>query len=468
MLPDQTESAPMPSSPMPPATRPGAPAPDTGTSPVTAATAPRLTRTTGRLASALVISLLAGLVLQVWTMWYLGRLGPEALYIRSIFTPVGFIVLAVAEGLVITAQVVAGTAAREGRRAGALWSAPTFLAVGAALLMTLAVGFAAASGPLLSALAVPAAQRHTVTAFVTTVCLASALALVPGVVGAVVRGVGRTWTAAALGGCYTVLAMAAMPVMHRLTGTDAQSVPLGELVAAVVTGAAALAILPRTGIELPRPRLDRQALQLVLVIALPIAATFLSLSLVTFGYLRVLRNAGSAEVTGFSLGQMATQFFLVPAQAIGSAAAIAANLHAHPDRTVPGRAGLAALLRLILPAYLVTSAVIFLARHPIAALFAAAPRINRSMVDYLSWSGPALVLFGGTFAMLTFLEQTGRAREAFVLNIAYFAVLLIVAFLLPQPVHCVTLARLLAIGNLVGFWTLLGSAGWLLRRRAQA
>ena len=396
-------------------------------------------------------------------MWYLGRLGPEALYVRSIFTPVGFIVLAVTEGLVTTSQVVAGKAAREGRQADALRSAPTFLVVGAVLLAVLALSFAVVSHPSLSVLAVPTAEQHTVTVFVATVCVASAAGLVPAVAGAAVRGVGRTWIAAALGGGYTVMAMAAMPLMRLLTDTDVLSVPLGEFAATAVIGATAVAILPGTGIERPRLRLDRQALRMLWLIAVPIAATFLSLSLITFGYLRVLRHAGGAEVTGFSLGQMATQFFLVPAQAIGSGAAIAANLHAHPDRTVPGRAGLAALLRLILPLYLITSATIFLARRPVADLFASDPQINQAMVDYLGWVGPTLVLFGGTFAMLTFLEQTGRAREAFALNIGYFAVLLVVAFSLPQPVHCIALARLLAAGNLFGFWSVLALTCWLLR-----
>ena len=186
MPPNQTEPDPTSPSVIPVAT---APSP-----------APQFTRATARLASALVISLLAGLVLQVWTMWYLGRLGPEALYVRSIFTPVGFIVLAVTEGLVTTSQVVAGKAAREGRQADALRSAPTFLVVGAVLLAVLALSFAVVSHPSLSVLAVPTAEQHTVTVFVATVCVASAAGLVPAVAGAAVRGVGRTWIAAALGG----------------------------------------------------------------------------------------------------------------------------------------------------------------------------------------------------------------------------------------------------------------------------
>ena len=86
--------------------------------------------------------------------------------------------------------------------------------------------------------------------------------------------------------------------------------------------------------------------------------------------------------------------------------------------------------------------------------------------DYLSWIGPTLFLFGGTLAMLAFLEQIGRGRMAFLLNLVHFAALLGVALALPQPVSGLTLARLLAAGNAVGSWSLvvcvrgaLGSGG---------
>ena len=48
-----------------------------------------LTGTVARLSGSIVVGLSAGLVLQLWTIAFLGRLGREALYVRSVFTPVG-------------------------------------------------------------------------------------------------------------------------------------------------------------------------------------------------------------------------------------------------------------------------------------------------------------------------------------------------------------------------------------------
>ena len=60
--------------------------------------------------------------------------------------------------------------------------------------------------------------------------------------------------------------------------------------------------------------------------------------------------------------------------------------------------------------------------------------------------------------MITYLEQTGHARLAFVLNALYFSVILGIALALPQPVFNTDLSRLLAAGNIAGFFTLLLSA----------
>src|SRR6187402_1407596 len=69
-----------------------------------------------RFGAAILVGLLAGLVLQIFTLAFLGRLGGDALYVRAIYTPISFLVLAVTEGLVVAAQVSSGIAARSGRR----------------------------------------------------------------------------------------------------------------------------------------------------------------------------------------------------------------------------------------------------------------------------------------------------------------------------------------------------------------
>jgi Na+-driven multidrug efflux pump len=161
---------------------------------------------------------------------------------------------------------------------------------------------------------------------------------------------------------------------------------------------------------------------------------------------------------------MATSFFMVVALAVGSGAAIAANLRPGERRRGVNQAGMLATLWVALPAYLVISAGAYLLRRPLSELLTSDRGIATVAADYFAWIGPTFALFGGTLALLTFLEQIGRARAAFALNAIYFAVVLAIAVALPQPVDSATLAKLLAASNLIGFVTLWFSTRYLIRR----
>ena len=84
--------------------------------------------------------------------------------------------------------------------------------------------------------------------------------------------------------------------------------------------------------------------------------------------------------------------------------------------------------------------------------------------QFLLWVGQTLVLFGPTLAVLTYLEQIGKASAALLLNVTFFAVVLGIALLLPQPVRSSTLTQLIAVSNVIGFAGVQFSAARLLRR----
>jgi Na+-driven multidrug efflux pump len=429
-----------------------------------AGVAASLVAATVKFSASILLGLLASLVLQMWTVAYLGRLGGDALYVRSIYAPIGFLVLAVTEGLVVAAQVSAGIATRGGRRDDAVRPIPTYLAVGGALLTLTAAVFVAGSGSVFSVLDVVPSQRFDVLTFVVAVCITSALSLVPHLGAAVLRGVGRPGVSSVLGLGFTVLSMVGMVILGKTTSLGALTVPVGGLLAAVVVGIAAVVSLRRHGLPALTPSLRRDAIGGLWAFGAPVAATFLLLSMVTFGYLWVLRDAGTAEIAGFSLGQMATSFFMVVALAVGSGAAIVANLRPGERRRGVNQAGMLATLWVALPAYLVISAGAYLLRRPLSELLTSDRGIATVAADYFAWIGPTFALFGGTLALLTFLEQIGRARAAFALNAIYFAVVLAIAVALPQPVDSATLAKLLAASNLIGFVTLWFSTRYLIRR----
>ncbi|MEU3498339.1 MATE family efflux transporter [Kitasatospora cineracea] len=419
----------------------------------------------GRFAISILFGLVAGLVLQIWTVAFLGRLGPEALYVRSVYTPVGYLVLAVTEGLVVAAQVSAGIAARSGRERDSLKSLPTFFAVGAGLLVLQTVMATVVSGPVLTALGVAPEARHEVLVFVVAVALTGAAGLVPYLGTGVLRGLGHTGSAAWLGVLFTVLSIVGTIALHAVTGLGVLAVPIGGLPAIVIVGASVALVLRRKQLAWPGMAIDRGAVRELLGLGAPVAGTFLLLTIVTFGYLRVLREAGPTEVAGFALGQMAVALLMVIAMAVGSGTAVAVTLRPGASRRGINYAGLVTALRLSVPPYFLLGAAAFLLREPVARALTTDRAAAAVAADYFAWVGPSLVLFGGTLALLSYLEQIGRAGAAFLLNVVYFTVMLAAAFLIPGPVDAGTLAKLIAAGNVLGFGGLWFSARFLVLRR---
>jgi Na+-driven multidrug efflux pump len=444
-----------------PAVTPGAPAVLPGQPGITARTARFSVNLTGAVA--------AGLALQVWIVALLGAEGPHALYVRSIYTPIGFLVLAVAEGLSVVVQVNVGHATRAGRPAAALGVLRVCIPVGVGFFVLLAGVMTLAGDQITAAVGVAPGERSGVTGFIALMCLANALAVVPVLCSAMLRGTGRSGVSALLTTANALGSGLLMYALVTLVHAGPDSVPFGYLAMTAVTSLAAIILVGRTPgrgrwRDVPLPM--RQVARDLSSTALPVAGSFLLLSLSSAGYLSLLHHRPAAEVTGFSLGLVLQTYLIVPATAIGTGAAIAATLARDGDWTARRRRGMRALLAVAAPAYLVIAIVMSVAHSWLVDVFTGDPVVREAAAHYLGTVAPTFALLGITVAVLTFLEQVGFARSAFLLNVTFFAAVLAVAALLGHPPRASLIAGVIAVANLCGFTGVLVSAARLLRRPA--
>lgn len=397
------------------------------------------------MAASLVVAMTAaGAALQLMVPGFLGHLGGNALYLRTLYIPFGFLSLAIGEGLTVAAQVTVSAAYRHGRIATAGGPLTAMAVLGAGVFLALSVAVWCASEPLNRLLHVPADSRAELRWFLPAMLVANGVTLLPALAGAVLRGLGRARESAWAAVAQTVLIAGAVLGVQALWRFGALSVPIGFVAGALPIGVVLWVLVRRTGIRIAPYPTWLPVLAPLRRVALPIAASFLVLSASSLGYLWLLRNTDPAEVTGFGLVQSIQAFLVVPAIAIGSAAAITTVL-AGPQA---GADGLRVLVRITVPAYLVIGCAVVALRAPLVHVLTTDAAVRTAATGYLAVIGPSYLLFGLALAVLTYLEQTGHATGALVVNVLFFGAVFVVAAALGQPLAASTLILLIAIANI--------------------
>ncbi|KZM77384.1 hypothetical protein A0J59_17430 [Cellulosimicrobium sp. I38E] len=222
-----------------------------------------------RLAAPICAALVVGALAQLVIAALLGHMGDDALYVRSLFIPVTFLVLAVQEGLDVSTQV--GFARLHGSRARATedgaaeddgaTAVPTsattallgrFVGGGAAVLGGVALLVVLAAPALADVLSVPAPLVAEFVAFARWTVVASVLSVPTAVAAAALRGWARTGASATVALLVAGLQVLVVWLVGLVGGFGALAVPVAITGSTLVGAAVAWALLVRAHL-LPRP-----------------------------------------------------------------------------------------------------------------------------------------------------------------------------------------------------------------------
>ncbi|MFE6235993.1 MATE family efflux transporter [Cellulosimicrobium sp. NPDC057862] len=222
-----------------------------------------------RLAAPICAALVVGALAQLVIAALLGHMGDDALYVRSLFIPVTFLVLAVQEGLDVSTQV--GFARLHGSRARATadgaadddgaTAVPTsatsallgrFVGWGAAVLGGVALLVVLAAPALADVLSVPGPLVAEFVAFARWTVVASVLSVPTAVAAAALRGWARTGASATVALLVAGLQVLVVWLVGLVAGFGALAVPVAITGSTLVGAAVAWALLVRARL-LPRP-----------------------------------------------------------------------------------------------------------------------------------------------------------------------------------------------------------------------
>ncbi|MEU6477897.1 MATE family efflux transporter [Streptomyces sp. NPDC047017] len=376
----------------------------------------------GRLAVPMVMGEIVGYLTMLVLVAMVGHMGSDALYVRSLFLPLGMVFSAINAALAVSTQVACamskGKDSPEDAFPLTVSMMKVWVVVGTSLTLLLSLGAPAFA----SLFHVSDSAHHEFIWFLRWMSVVSLLGFGPALCASALRGFGFARQGLVLTLVSSVVEIAIVAWLGFGTGLGMNSLPIAAAVCAAAGTAAGLWLLRRAGLWRSGQRAPWQPATLghIRSVGLPVGATLGIISLYSLALVWVLGPFGEATVAGFSTASSVQSLIIMPALVLGSATAIVINQQrgagAYGSVAPTYRSG----ILLAFAVFAVIALVTFLGRDPIARMMTGDDDAAAAAARYLGIVSLTYVVEGPVLVALTLLEHVGGGGRAVVLNIVYF------------------------------------------------
>ncbi|SDH16478.1 Na+-driven multidrug efflux pump [Sinosporangium album] len=388
-------------------------------------------RPVSRLALPMALAELVDVLALLAVIALLGRMGSEALYIRSLYHPVALIMLAVTAAFAISNQVAAAISRGQGRPEAVLPVTASMARIWIGTGVALCGAVAVAAPGIAALLDVTPQVRGDFVSFLRWTSFAELSVIGSALGAAALRGFGRVGTATVVVVSVAAVRVGCVAALGLGTGIGIYSVPVASVLSGAVGLALAFVLLRRAGLWQTGQRLPwrGEAVGQLWQIGVPIAGTIGLVAAYNLAVLWILRDFSPLVVSGFSVAVNLQGLVFLPGTVLGTAIAIILNQERGAGQYGRLSRTLRSGLELTVATYLVLALGIWLAADPLAAALTGNPEIASVTSRYMETVGLTYAIQGPVLAALTLLEQIGRGKYALVLNTVYFGVIVLVGML---------------------------------------
>ncbi|MFE7524843.1 MATE family efflux transporter [Kitasatospora sp. NPDC057542] len=383
-----------------------------------------------RLALPMTAGEIVGYLQMLALVAMVGRMGGDALYVRSLFVPLGMLFGALNSALAVTAQVACSISKGRNAPEKAFPIAVSMMKVWVALGTGLTVLVTACSPLLAAFFDVSASARPDFIRFLCWMSLVSLLGFGPAVCASALRAFGFVRQALVVSLSGAALELGLVGALGLGAGMGMDSLPVAAAVTAVAGTLAGLWMLRRTGLSSAGQRSPWQpeVIGLIKSVGVPVALTIGVISLYSLAMIRVLSPFGSATVSGFATASSVQSLVIMPGLVLGSAAAIVLNQQRGAGTYTSLGPTYAGAVRIAFGVYAVIALVAWAGRDLIAQVMTDDPVVAEQAARYLAIVALTYVLQGPVLMALTLMEHVGGGQRALLLNIGYFGVNIIAGY----------------------------------------
>jgi Na+-driven multidrug efflux pump len=365
----------------------------------------------------------------------LGHMGGNAIYLRSVYQPVGLLMLALTVGFSVTNQVATAINKGAGRPREVMAHAASLARIWFVCATAVCAVLVLVAPWLADLVGVSAQTHHAAVSFLRWTCVSGLLTIGPELCASSLRGYGHARRATVLVLCTAVVQIGTVAGLGIGAGLGATAVPIAQAAAGLVGTAAGLVMLRRTVLWHP-PAVrswQREALTGLRRIGLPVATSLLVIAGYNVAVLGILGKYGHEVVAGYSAASALQNLVLLPGTVIGTATAIIINQQLGANEwhrmTDAARRG----LEISGGVYVIIAVAVWAFAHPVAQLLSDDAQVATSAESYLAIVAFSFFFQGPVLTALTVMEQTGGGFRAIVLNAVYFGLIVVVGLLLVKP-----------------------------------
>jgi len=339
----------------------------------------------------------------------MGRMGDEALYVRSLFMPLASLFTAVQMAFDISNQTLTAVKVGRGERSEVSGTALSMARLWAGVGLVLAAVLIVVTPLLSDLLHVRSDSRADFAAFVGWVSLANVALAWPVLCASCLRAAGRARSAAAVTLTTIAVEVGGVASFGVGVGVGVLSVPACTVAGAVIAGSLGTVLVRHHGLTGGhRPWAWRPAaLREVLRTGVPVSVFYVVMFGMNLALVWILTPYGAVVISGFSIvGTVQTMVFM-PGTVLGSAAAIVMNRRYGQDPRTRRAPVFRVALETAVALFAVLTLALWLGRHVIGHVTSGNPRIAAETAHILGIIGPTYLLLGLVLASIAVLEQTG-------------------------------------------------------------
>lgn len=379
------------------------------------------------IAVPMAIAELVGLLTMLGVFALMGRMGDESLYVRSFYTPVASLFLAVFLAFLVTNQVAAATSRGQNAPGEVLPLAFSFARLWLVLGVVLVVVSFVGSGAIADLFDVPASARGDFIQFVRWMSIAELSQVGLALAASSLRGFGKPKEGSVLLLLASLIQIGGVWVFGLGTGMGPMSVPMFILIASVVAGGLGYVQLRKAGLWTGGAlrQFRPQAAFMLLKIGLPIALTQLILFGANSALIAVLTQLGPDTVAGFSTAASLQFLILMPGIVLGTATAIVLNQQRGAGKSEWLSRTLRVGLEVTAVVYVAIAALVWLGNDLLGSVMTNSDAVSSEIALYFAIVGLTYIFNGPVLAALSIMEQIGAGLVAVVLNFLYFAAMVV-------------------------------------------